>query len=233
MAGYKFQTMGEYRALLSLYNVTVEEARGMVDGREYHGLVYSATDDTGNKDRQLPSRLPASGSPSAMKPCSAGLNTSKEQIRDRRLAETTRNVPSPPRLPGHTAKRGVRHPSPGEGRGCGVPPHRRRAHLRGDLHRPPHGLRAERFASWAGSFPPMPCRSISPCRMPALRPYRSPSPWTRQQPDTRPAVEYDEGYSSGLGLLGGDASGAQAEEAAFERNLRRRRKKAPQGTRDI
>lgn len=49
MATYKFQTMGEYRALLSLYNITVEEARGNVDGREYHGLVYAATDDAGNK----------------------------------------------------------------------------------------------------------------------------------------------------------------------------------------
>ena len=42
---YRFQTMGEYRALLSLYNMTVEEARGNVRGREYHGLVYSVTDD--------------------------------------------------------------------------------------------------------------------------------------------------------------------------------------------
>ena len=46
---YKFQTMGEYRALLSLYNMTVEEAHGNVRGREYHGLVYSVTDDKGNK----------------------------------------------------------------------------------------------------------------------------------------------------------------------------------------
>ena len=50
-----------------------------------------------------------------------------------------------------------------------------------------------------------------------------------QQPDTRPAVEYGEGYSSGLGLLGGDTSGAQAEEAAFERDLKRRRKKRRKG----
>ena len=47
--GYRFQSMGEYRALLSLYNITVEEARGEVHGREYHGLVYSTTDDAGNK----------------------------------------------------------------------------------------------------------------------------------------------------------------------------------------
>ncbi len=41
--------MGEYRALLSLYNMTVEETHGNVRGREYHGLVYSVTDDMGNK----------------------------------------------------------------------------------------------------------------------------------------------------------------------------------------
>ncbi|MCQ5183146.1 hypothetical protein NE573_24340, partial [Parabacteroides distasonis] len=34
---------------LSLYNMTVEEARGNVRGREYHGLVYSVTDDKGIK----------------------------------------------------------------------------------------------------------------------------------------------------------------------------------------
>ena len=46
---YRFQTMGEYRALLSIYNLTVEEARGNVRGREHHGLVYSVTDDKGDK----------------------------------------------------------------------------------------------------------------------------------------------------------------------------------------
>lgn len=46
---YRFQTMGEYRALLSLYNITVEEARGEVSGREYRGFVYSATNDKGEK----------------------------------------------------------------------------------------------------------------------------------------------------------------------------------------
>jgi hypothetical protein len=46
---YRFQSLGEYRALLSLYNITVEEARGEVHGREYRGFVYSATDDAGVK----------------------------------------------------------------------------------------------------------------------------------------------------------------------------------------
>ena len=44
---YKFQTLGEYNAILSLYNIRCEEADGRVNGREYHGLVYFATDDDG------------------------------------------------------------------------------------------------------------------------------------------------------------------------------------------
>ena len=47
--GYHYQTMGELRAVLSLYNIDVEETRGIARNREYHGLVYSATDDNGNR----------------------------------------------------------------------------------------------------------------------------------------------------------------------------------------
>ena len=45
---YKFQSMGEYNAILGLYNVRYDTADGRVNGREYHGLVYFATDDNGN-----------------------------------------------------------------------------------------------------------------------------------------------------------------------------------------
>ena len=44
---YRFQTIGEYNAILSLYNVRCEQTDGRVNGREYHGLVYFATDDDG------------------------------------------------------------------------------------------------------------------------------------------------------------------------------------------
>ena len=44
---YKFQTIGEYNAILSLYNVRCEPTDGRVNGREYHGLVYFATDNNG------------------------------------------------------------------------------------------------------------------------------------------------------------------------------------------
>lgn len=46
---YKFRTLGEYRALLSLYNITVEEVRGQAKGKDYTGLVYSALDGKGKK----------------------------------------------------------------------------------------------------------------------------------------------------------------------------------------
>ena len=44
---YRFQTIGEYNAVLSLYNIRCEQTDGRVNGREYHGLVYFATDDEG------------------------------------------------------------------------------------------------------------------------------------------------------------------------------------------
>ncbi len=44
---YKFQTIGEYNAVLSLFNVKCEQTDGKVNGREYHGLVYFVTDDEG------------------------------------------------------------------------------------------------------------------------------------------------------------------------------------------
>lgn len=49
VAMYRFQTMGEYRALLSLYNIGVEEVQGTRSGKPYRGLLYSALDDEGNK----------------------------------------------------------------------------------------------------------------------------------------------------------------------------------------
>lgn len=46
---YRFQTLGEYRALLSLYNIGVEEIKGENKGKPYRGLVYSTLDSEGNR----------------------------------------------------------------------------------------------------------------------------------------------------------------------------------------
>lgn len=46
---YKFQTLGQYNALLSLFNITAEAVTGEKDGQEVKGLVYSALDANGGK----------------------------------------------------------------------------------------------------------------------------------------------------------------------------------------
>lgn len=48
-AMYHFQSPGEYKAVLSLYNIHVEELKGEVKGKPYRGLLYSAMDSEGNK----------------------------------------------------------------------------------------------------------------------------------------------------------------------------------------
>lgn len=90
-AQYRFQSMGEYRALLSLYNVTVEEARGNVRGREYHGLVYSATDDAGNKVGN-PFKSSLFGKAVGYEAVERKFARSKQEIKDRKLAEMTKRT---------------------------------------------------------------------------------------------------------------------------------------------
>ena len=45
--GYRFQSFGEYRALLAAYNVCAEEVKGEINGRAYQGIVYSAMNGKG------------------------------------------------------------------------------------------------------------------------------------------------------------------------------------------
>ena len=226
MACYKFQTMGEYRALLSLYNVTVEEARGMVDGREYHGMVYSATGDAGNRTG-TPFKASRIGKSVGYEAVQRRFEYSKEQIRDRRLAETTRRTVAAALARTYRREefvallrdKGVdvvfRHTDEGRIYGATFIDHRTGCVLNGSRLGREFSANAlqEHFTLPYAGTPPIPFTIAV----------------DGQQPDTRPAEEYDEGYSSGLGLLGGNASGAQAEEAAFERDLRRRRKKRRKG----
>ena len=88
---YRFQTMGEYRALLSLYNMTVEEARGNVRGREYHGLVYSVTDDAGNKTGN-PFKSSLFGKSAGYEAVQKKFARSKQEIKDRKLADMTKRA---------------------------------------------------------------------------------------------------------------------------------------------
>ena len=46
---YRFQSFGEFRTLLELFNVTVEEVKGSIYDKPYYGLLYVATDDHGKR----------------------------------------------------------------------------------------------------------------------------------------------------------------------------------------
>ena len=46
---YRFQSFGEFRALLSLFNLTAEEVKGEHKGVPYNGLVYSVLNENGEK----------------------------------------------------------------------------------------------------------------------------------------------------------------------------------------
>ena len=86
---YRFQTLGEYRALLALYNVTVEECRGEVRGREYGGFVYSALDGEGNK-AGTPIKASRFGKRYGYEAFGRWCAVSKEQIRERKLGDMTK-----------------------------------------------------------------------------------------------------------------------------------------------
>ena len=88
---YRFQTMGEYRALLSFYNIHVEETRGKVGDREYHGLVYSATDDKGNKVGN-PFKASLFDKSTGYAAIEKRFSLSKKQIAEKKFTEPTKRT---------------------------------------------------------------------------------------------------------------------------------------------
>lgn len=51
---YRFQTLGEFRTLLSLYNIGIEEVRGERNGNAYRGLLYTILNTDGGKAEVTP-----------------------------------------------------------------------------------------------------------------------------------------------------------------------------------
>ncbi|MDL2239155.1 relaxase/mobilization nuclease domain-containing protein [Bacteroidales bacterium OttesenSCG-928-K03] len=49
MQTYKFQSFNEFKTLMSLYNIHVEELKGKVNDKLYQGIIYSSTNDFGEK----------------------------------------------------------------------------------------------------------------------------------------------------------------------------------------
>ena len=71
--------------------MTVEEAHGNVRGREYHGLVYSVTDDKGNKVGN-PFKSSLFGKSVGYEAVQKKFARSKQEIKDRKLADMTKRT---------------------------------------------------------------------------------------------------------------------------------------------
>lgn len=91
MSRYSFQTMGEYNAVLSLYGLTSEETNGRVNGREYHGIVYSVLDENGRKIGN-PFKASRLGKFASLNAVHEKINRSEQNITRETVANTKRRV---------------------------------------------------------------------------------------------------------------------------------------------
>jgi hypothetical protein len=97
---YYFLSLKEYQALLTLYNIRVEEVRGEIKGKEYKGLVYSALNKKGEKVGN-PFKSSLFGKSAGMEALEKRIEKSAEIIKTRKLKERSKRVISDVM---HTAK---------------------------------------------------------------------------------------------------------------------------------
>ena len=219
---YRFQTLGEYRALLSLYNVTVEECRGEVRGREYWGFVYSATDDKGEKIG-TPLKASRFGKRYGYEAFERWCAASKEQIKEQKLGDMThttamaalRRTKDRAEFIALMKAKGVdvvlRETDTERIYGATFIDHRTGCVLNGSRLGKELSANAlqEHFAPPAAGIP-----------LPIV---------FSQQSDTADvpthASPYDDAAGGGLGLFTTDTHGVDAEEEAFIREMQRRKKR--------
>lgn len=219
---YRFQTLGEYRALLSLYNLTVEECRGEVRGREYRGFVYSATDGKGGKIGN-PLKASRFGMRYGYEAFERWCAVSKKQIKERKFGDMTkatamaalRRTKDRAEFIALMKAKGVdvvlRETDTGRIYGATFIDHRTGCVLNGSRLGKELSANAlqEHFAPPAAGIP-----------LPITLPQQAETPDAPAQSSL-----YDEAVGGGLGLLSPDTQGTDAEEQAFMREMQRRKKK--------
>ena len=89
--GYRFQSFGEYKALLASYNICAEEVKGEINGKPYQGIVYSAMNDKGEKVGN-PVKASRIGKSVGYEAVQRRMEKSGEVIKDRKLKERTRKI---------------------------------------------------------------------------------------------------------------------------------------------
>lgn len=88
---YHCPSFKEYRALLSTYNICVEEVKGNVNGKTYMGLLYFASDDKGNKVGKV-FKSSLFGRSVGYEVLQNRFKISKEKMKEKHLASKTKAV---------------------------------------------------------------------------------------------------------------------------------------------
>lgn len=88
---YHFQSINEYRAVLSLYGVTVEEVKGEVRGKSYNGLVYLVLNKKGEKTGN-PFKASLIGRDVGYKALLKRITSSKETLKDKKAYARTESI---------------------------------------------------------------------------------------------------------------------------------------------
>ncbi|OLQ21185.1 mobilization protein [Tannerella forsythia] len=88
---YHCPSFKEYRALLSTYNICVEEVKGEIRGKTYMGLLYFATDDKGNKVGKV-FKSSLFGKSVGYEALQNRFKASKEKLKEKHLAPKTKAI---------------------------------------------------------------------------------------------------------------------------------------------
>ena len=88
---YHCPSFKEYRALLSTYNICVEEVKGEIRGKTYIGLLYFATDDKGNKVGKV-FKSSLFGKSVGYEALQNRFKASKEKLKEKHLAPKTKAI---------------------------------------------------------------------------------------------------------------------------------------------
>lgn len=86
---YRFQTMGELKALLSLYRIGMEEVQGIRYGKPYRGIVYAALDENGEKAPVPPLKASRLGEEASLQKIERIMERSADKIKAGDLHKST------------------------------------------------------------------------------------------------------------------------------------------------
>lgn len=226
---YLFQSMGEYNALLSLYNISVEEISGRVGEKSYAGLVYSALDDRGERVGK-PFKSSLFGKQVGYEAIQKHMQQSGTIIKEKQLTARTKAVvtkvlqqqPGLEKLQIALKQNGInvvfRHNETGRIYGVTFIDHQNKCVLNGS--RMGKEFSANRFNELFNA----------PHLESEKQPQQSQQPYTTGighsiESDFVPQRETNTGIGSFLNLFSSDNPGVDPEEEAFIRRMRKKKKR--------